>query len=94
MPATVTINAVQPRRATRVRQRQTLGDASHQAKRGQELQLQNYTQCPMTLHFIHSVWATHFVMQFRCIAHQIEWQSLMKEGVIDIEDIEQFYAKL
>lgn len=35
-----------------------------------------------------------FVMQFRCIAHQIEWQSLIKEGVIDIEDTEQFYAKL
>lgn len=34
-----------------------------------------------------------FVMQFRCIAHQIQWQSLIKEGVIDIEDIEQFYAK-
>lgn len=51
--ATVTINAVQPRRATRERQRQTLRNASHQAGRGQELQLQNYSQHPLTLHFIH-----------------------------------------
>lgn len=27
------------------------------------------------------------MIQFGCISHQIEWQSLIKEGVIDIEDI-------
>lgn len=73
MSATVTINAVQPRRATRERQRQTLRDASHQAERGQELQLENYSQHPLTLHFIHSGgsirtsnYSSTFVMQFRC----------------------------
>lgn len=99
LSATVTINAVQPRRATREHQRQTLRNASHQAERGQELQLQNYSQRPLTrVSFIQKLptgiilLSSTFTRQFRCTAHDqteynwLVWGKLLeiyKEGAID-----------
>ncbi len=92
--ATVTVNTVQPRRATRERQRQTIRNASHQAERGQELQLysQNYSQRPLTAFYSSQkpptgiiLLSSTFTRQFRCTAHdQTEYNGLLWLKLLEI----------